>query len=110
MTPSGLPTGRFHFLGFLPRGGPERREMLAEVAPLSATLVLYESPRRLGGATLAELAEVLGGARRACVARELTKRHEEFVRDSLEALAARYAEAEPLLPTCVRIQSGPQLL
>jgi 16S rRNA (cytidine1402-2'-O)-methyltransferase len=95
LSASGLPTGRFHFLGFLPRGGPERREMLAEVAPLSATLVLYESPRRLA-ATLAELKEVLGGARRACVARELTKRHEELVRDTLEGLTARYADAEVL--------------
>ncbi|MCI0569687.1 MAG: 16S rRNA (cytidine(1402)-2'-O)-methyltransferase [Myxococcaceae bacterium] len=95
LSASGLPTGRFHFLGFLPRGGPERRAMLEEVAPLSATLVFYESPRRLAD-TLSELAQVLGGQRRAAVARELTKRYEEFVRDTLVGLATRYANAEVL--------------
>ncbi len=92
LSASGLPTGRFHFLGFLPRKGPERRAMLEEVANLSATLVLYESPRRLGE-TLADLQEAWGD-RRACVARELTKLHEEFVRGPLSALAARYAAEE----------------
>ena len=93
LSASGLPTGRFHFLGFLPRKGPERRAMLDEVAPLSATLVLYESPRRLGE-TLGDLQEAWG-ERRACVARELTKVHEEFVRGGLGELAARYAAEEP---------------
>ncbi|RKH53789.1 16S rRNA (cytidine(1402)-2'-O)-methyltransferase [Corallococcus sp. AB050B] len=92
LSASGLPTGRFHFLGFLPRKGPERRAMLDEVAPLSATCVLYESPRRLAE-TLADLQESWGD-RRACVARELTKLHEEFVRGSLSALVARYAGEE----------------
>jgi 16S rRNA (cytidine1402-2'-O)-methyltransferase len=93
LSASGLPTGRFHFLGFLPRKGPERHAMMEEVAPLSATLVLYESPRRLGE-TLADLQEALGD-RRACVARELTKLHEEFVRGPLSELTARYAQEEP---------------
>lgn len=92
LSASGLPTGRFHFLGFLPRKGPERRALLEEVAPLGATLLLYESPRRVGE-TLADLLEVLG-ERRACVARELTKVHEEFVRGQLSELAARYAAEE----------------
>ncbi|WP_141332920.1 16S rRNA (cytidine(1402)-2'-O)-methyltransferase [Myxococcus sp. AB025B] len=92
LSASGLPTGRFHFLGFLPRKGPERRAMLEEVASLSATLVLYESPRRLGE-TLQDLQEAWGD-RRACVARELTKLHEEFVRAPLSALSARYATEE----------------
>jgi 16S rRNA (cytidine1402-2'-O)-methyltransferase len=92
LSASGLPTGRFHFLGFLPRKGPERRTMLEEVALLSATLVLYESPRRLGE-TLVDLQEAWGD-RRACVARELTKVHEEFVRGPLSELAARYAAEE----------------
>ena len=62
---------------------------------LPATLVLYESPVR-AAATLTDLAETLGAGRRACLARELTKPHEEFVRDTLAALAARYADARPL--------------
>lgn len=93
LSASGLPTGRFHFLGFLPRKGPERQAMLEEVAPLSATLVLYESPRRLAE-TLEDLRDALGD-RRVVVARELTKVHEEFVRGSLASLSARYAAEEP---------------
>ncbi len=92
LSASGLPTGRFHFLGFIPRKGAERRAMLEEVAQLSATLVLYESPRRLAE-TLPDLLEVWGD-RRACVARELTKLHEEFVRGTLSELSARYSAEE----------------
>ena len=94
LSASGLPTGRFHFLGFLPRTASEARAMLDEVAGLSATLVLYESPKRTGE-TLKLLLEALG-PRRACVARELTKLHEEFVRGPLDALATRYDGAEVL--------------
>jgi len=95
LSASGLPTGRFHFLGFLPRSGPERGELLAEVAPLRATLLIYESPRRVG-ATLEDLARALGGGRRACLARELTKRFETFERGTLDELALRFADAEVL--------------
>jgi 16S rRNA (cytidine1402-2'-O)-methyltransferase len=55
---------------------------------------LYESPVRVGR-TLGELAEVLGQDRPACVARELTKLHEEFVRDTLRRLAQRYTDRQP---------------
>ncbi|HZL19532.1 MAG TPA: 16S rRNA (cytidine(1402)-2'-O)-methyltransferase [Polyangia bacterium] len=92
---AGLPTDRFLFLGFPPRKSGARRRLFATVQALPYTLVFYESPLRTG-ATLVDLAAVLGGSRRACVARELTKPHEEFVRDSLGALAARYAEDRPL--------------
>lgn len=94
LSASGLPTGRFHFLGFLPRKGPERKAMLDEVKNLSATLVLYESPRRLHE-TLLDLREAFGD-RRACVARELTKKHEEFVRGTLSELSDRYDGQEVL--------------
>ena len=94
LSAGGLPTGRFHFLGFLPRQDSEAKAMIDEVAALSATLVLYESPRRLGE-TLSHLQAWLGD-RRAVVARELTKLHEEFVRGTLSELSARYAGAEVL--------------
>jgi 16S rRNA (cytidine1402-2'-O)-methyltransferase len=93
LSASGLPTSRFHFLGFLPRKGPERRAMLDEVAGLRATLVLYESAHRVAD-TLADLVTALGN-RRAVVARELTKLHEEFVRGRLVELVARYAALAP---------------
>lgn len=92
---AGLPTDRFLFLGFPPRKSGARRRLFESLRALPFTLVFYESPLR-AGATLADLASVLGGDRRACVARELTKPHEEFVRDCLEALTARYAESRPL--------------
>lgn len=92
LSASGLSTSRFHFLGFLPRKGPERVKMLEEVAPLSATIALYESPRRLVE-TLEDLRDVLGD-RPACVARELTKLHEEFARGTLSELEAHFGRGE----------------
>jgi 16S rRNA (cytidine1402-2'-O)-methyltransferase len=92
---SGLPPDRFLFQGFPPRKSGARRRLFQSLLHLPATLVFYESPLRTA-ATLADLAATLGGRRRACVARELTKEHEELARDTLEALAARYAEARPL--------------
>jgi 16S rRNA (cytidine1402-2'-O)-methyltransferase len=92
---AGLPTDRFLFLGFPSRKSGARRRLFESVRALPFTLVLYESPLRTG-ATLADLAEVLGATRLACVARELTKPHEEFVRGDLATLAARYAEDRPL--------------
>ncbi|RPH69582.1 MAG: 16S rRNA (cytidine(1402)-2'-O)-methyltransferase [Myxococcaceae bacterium] len=102
LSASGLPSGRFHFLGFLPRSGPDRTAVLDEVAGLRATLVLYESARRLGE-TLADLAAALG-PRRAVVARELTKVHEEFVRGTLAELAARYRDEAPLGEVVVLVE------
>jgi 16S rRNA (cytidine1402-2'-O)-methyltransferase len=92
---SGLPPDRFLFHGFPPRKSGARRRLFESLRALPATLVFYESPLRTA-ATLADLAATLGEGRRACVARELTKEHEEFARDTLAALAARYAEARPL--------------
>ncbi len=94
LSAGGLPTGRFHFLGFLPRQVSEAKSMIDEVAQLSATLVLYESPRRLVE-TLRTLSEWLG-PRRAVVARELTKLHEELARGTLTELADRYSAGEVL--------------
>lgn len=91
---AGLPTDAFHFAGFLPAKAGARRRRLAELAAIPATLVFYESPRRLGEA-LAEMAEVLGPERPAAVARELTKLHETVTRDSLAGLAAAFAGAAP---------------
>ena len=90
LSASGLPTGRFHFAGFLPRKGESRRSLLGALQRIEATIIIYESPERLG-ATLRELAS-LWGERRAVVARELTKIHEEFARGTLSALAAKFQE------------------
>jgi 16S rRNA (cytidine1402-2'-O)-methyltransferase len=86
---SGLPTDRFYFAGFLPRKGTARDRAIAQLKHLDVTLVLYESPERLGD-TLTDLATRLGD-RRAVVARELTKIHEEIARGLLTELAARFS-------------------
>ncbi|MEM8752687.1 MAG: 16S rRNA (cytidine(1402)-2'-O)-methyltransferase [Pseudomonadota bacterium] len=91
---SGLPTDRFLFAGFLPPKAAARRRELAALAPTPATLVFYESPRRLA-ALLADMAEVLGPDRAAAVSRELTKRHEETRRGPLRDLAEAFAGPAP---------------
>jgi len=85
---SGLPTGEFTFLGFLPRKTAERRARLETVRDSTATLVLYEAPHRLL-ATLDDLLATLGD-RQATLARELTKLHEEWLRGPLSVLRAHY--------------------
>jgi len=86
-----LPTDRFFFEGFLPAKAAARRERIAAVAAIPATLVFYEAPRRLAE-TLADLAAALG-PRPAAVARELTKLHEETRRATLVELAEHYTAA-----------------
>ncbi|CAA9351831.1 MAG: 16S rRNA (cytidine(1402)-2'-O)-methyltransferase [uncultured Gemmatimonadetes bacterium] len=92
---SGIEAESFTFHGFPPRKGPERVELLEEVAASPRASVLYESPNRVGK-LLGDLAEAAGGERRVCVARELTKMHEQFVRGTLADVAARYADTEVL--------------
>ncbi|MGD0602623.1 MAG: 16S rRNA (cytidine(1402)-2'-O)-methyltransferase [Streptosporangiaceae bacterium] len=89
---SGLPTDRFCFEGFPPRGHGQRATRFAELAADSRTQVFFEAGRRLAG-TLAELAVSHGADRRAVVCRELTKVHEEIVRGTLAELAAWGAAA-----------------
>ena len=90
---SGLPTDRFLFAGFLPERGGERRRVLGELAAVQASLVLFESPRRIGEA-LEDALQMLGD-RPAAIGRELTKKFEEVRRDTLSALAQHYQKVEP---------------
>jgi 16S rRNA (cytidine1402-2'-O)-methyltransferase len=87
---AGLPMAHFAFAGFLPRRARERDAWLEAWRERPETLVLFESPRRVG-ATLVRMVEILG-ERPACVARELTKLHEEVARGSLRELATRFAK------------------
>jgi 16S rRNA (cytidine1402-2'-O)-methyltransferase len=88
LTASGLASDRFLVTGFLPRKGGGRTEALAWMRVVPATLVIFESGHRLA-ATLEELAKALGD-RRAAVARELTKLHEQIARGRLSELAGRF--------------------
>jgi 16S rRNA (cytidine1402-2'-O)-methyltransferase len=85
---AGLASAPFVFLGFLPRKAGARRALLESYRKRPETLVLFESPRRVANA-LRELADGLGD-RTACVARELTKIHEEAARGRLRELAQRF--------------------
>jgi 16S rRNA (cytidine1402-2'-O)-methyltransferase len=88
---SGLPGDRFVFEGFPSRRRGERERRFAELAAERRTLILFESPRRVGE-TLAELAAAFGTDRRAAVCRELTKTHEEVLRGTLAELASQLSE------------------
>ena len=93
LTVAGLPTDRFLFAGFPPSRSAGRRALFAELAPVRATLVFYESGPRLA-ASLADMAAVFGG-REAAVARELTKLYETVIRGPLGELAADPRLAAP---------------
>ncbi|MBN2760629.1 MAG: 16S rRNA (cytidine(1402)-2'-O)-methyltransferase [Rhodobacteraceae bacterium] len=79
---AGLPSDRFCFLGFPPAQAGARKAMLAEAATIPATLLFYESPKRIHR-LLGELCDTLGADRQAALCRELTKLHEEVLRMSL---------------------------
>ncbi len=87
---SGIPCDRFCFEGFLPpKKGRQAR--LKTLAGETRTMVFFESPYRLQ-TTLTDLAEVLGKDRQACVSREISKLHEEYIRGSLEELGQTFAK------------------
>ncbi|MFN4057240.1 MAG: 16S rRNA (cytidine(1402)-2'-O)-methyltransferase [Roseinatronobacter sp.] len=85
LTVAGLPSDRFCFLGFPPAQGGDRRKMLQEAAQIPATLIFYESPKRIYR-LLDDLCEFMGRDRDAALCRELTKLHEEVLRAPLGAL------------------------
>jgi len=90
---SGLPPVPFHFGGFLPSSGSGRRAELRRALGLGMTGIYFESPHRLG-ACLEDLV-TLAPESRICVARELTKIHEEYWHGTPAELAAHYAENPP---------------
>lgn len=90
---SGLPNDRFYFEGFLPQK-KGRQTRLKELATLTHSIIIYESPFRLQK-TLEQLAEYLGADRRASVSREISKIHEDTQRGTLEELAAYYKATPP---------------
>lgn len=89
---AGLATDAFHFAGFLPSAQGARRAALAALAEIPATLVFYESPKRLGR-MLADAAAILSAERQTAVCRELTKRFEEVRQGPLGELAQAYEGA-----------------
>jgi 16S rRNA (cytidine1402-2'-O)-methyltransferase len=94
LSAAGLRGDRYLFLGFIPRKGGERARLLARAAAEEWSVVLFEAPPRLSG-LLQDLAAVAGADRRALVARELTKLHEELRFGTLRELADYYSEHPP---------------
>jgi 16S rRNA (cytidine1402-2'-O)-methyltransferase len=84
LTASGLPTDRFFYEGFLPVKDGARRRRLEAVGAFEHTLVFYESPHRIHK-TVAAMVDVLGD-RQACLAREISKKFEEYIRGSLQEI------------------------
>ncbi len=91
LTVSGLPSDRFYFYGFLPTSEAAQKTVLAELRSIEATLVFYESPKRIQE-TLTRLVQVLGGERQIAVCRELTKKFEEVSRGSLSTIAEEFSD------------------
>ncbi|NKN33632.1 16S rRNA (cytidine(1402)-2'-O)-methyltransferase [Marichromatium bheemlicum] len=105
LSAAGLPSDRFLFLGFPPRGQSQRVELFESLAAEPGTLIFYESGKR-AVATLRDLAAVLGD-RRAVIGRELTKRFETFLSAPPAALAERLeADAEQRLGELVILVEG----
>lgn len=91
---SGLPTDAFLYLGYLPRKSAARHALLESVRTQPYTLIFLETPHRLQSA-LDDLCQILGGEREACLAREISKLHEEFMVGTLDEIRARCASAPP---------------
>lgn len=102
---SGLPTDSFFFNGFLPPRSSARRRRLEELSSIQATLVFYEAPHRLLR-TLSDMITVMG-PRRASVARELTKMHEEFLHGTLPELLRQIESREKIRGECVIVVERP---
>jgi 16S rRNA (cytidine1402-2'-O)-methyltransferase len=93
LSASGMPTEEFLFVGFLPARGGQRRRALERLRIEERTIILYEAPHRVAEC-VADALEILGD-RPACLAREVTKLHEEFVRGKLSEILAAIEEHPP---------------
>lgn len=94
LSAGGLSTERFTFIGFLPRKGKERQVLLERYAAATETLILYEAPHRIRD-TIGDLLTHFGSDRPVVMARELTKRFEEFWRGTLAEAAGHLEVQEP---------------
>ncbi len=103
---SGLVPQPFYFYGFLERKHQQQVQELEQLRNRSETMIFYEAPHRLKK-TLKVMAEVFGDDRQAVLARELTKRYEEFSRGSLAELTAFYDEHQPRGEYVVLIAGNP---
>ena len=104
---SGLDTRYFHFEGFLPSDGSNRRACLKALSSIGETIVIYEAPHRLRK-LLDELVEEGFGSCRIAVCRELTKKYEEVLRLTVDGCRSYYSENEPRGEFCICLEPKPQ--
>jgi 16S rRNA (cytidine1402-2'-O)-methyltransferase len=100
---SGLDTGSFMFIGFLPRKKQEQTYYLNELLGVKGTLVFYEAPNRVHS-TLKNIRQIFGN-RQVVLARELTKIHEEFIRGDLDTLIGQFSE-QTIIGECTLLIAG----
>lgn len=93
LSAAGLPNDAFMFAGFLPSKQAARRTRFERLKEIPATLIFFESPRRIAS-TLQDAADTLGGSRSAVIAREITKLYETFRRSTLDELASAFNEEQ----------------
>ena len=101
---AGLPTDAFTFAGFLPKKKGKRLKLLDQLAQEPRTLIFYESPKRI----LTLISEIIDamGDRFGVLAREMTKRHEEFIRDHLSEIRAVLEKRSAIKGECTLLVSG----
>lgn len=101
---SGLPTDRFAFVGFLPQKKNRRAKQLEQLAQESQTLIFYESPKRII-TRLREIKDAMGD-RQGMIAREMTKRHEEFIRGTLSQIIENLEARSGVKGECTLLVAG----
>lgn len=106
LTVAGLPTDRFLFAGFAPPAAAARQSFLRDLAAVPATLVIFESPKRIQR-MLGDLVRLFGEERQAAVCRELTKRFETVERGTLGELAQVFSAGAPRGEIVVVIDRAP---
>lgn len=107
LTVSGLPSDRFLFAGFAPAAAGARRSFIDGLKDVQATLILYESPKRINQ-LLNDLVQSLGEMRQAAICRELTKRFEEVTRGTLAELAVAYGDRDVKGEIVVLVDRAPE--
>ncbi len=104
LSASGLPTDSFLFCGFPPKKQAKQSQVLSALQSQPATLIFYESPKRIKA--LVQRSLQVFGDRSACVAREITKRHEEFIRGSLSDIFTNLDSRDQVKGECVLFIHG----
>jgi 16S rRNA (cytidine1402-2'-O)-methyltransferase len=104
LSASGLPSDAFYFIGFLPSKKSKRRERLEELSGLPATLIFYESPRRILE-VLDDIKDIMGD-RQAVLSRELTKTYEEFLRGKLSEVITELSSRQAIKGEITLLLSG----